>query len=337
MASNNHTDGTILTDFLNALGVRYTDWYARQQFAAMPFQTMFGLKKLLDSYGVDCEGVRLGDNNDIGRLPIPFIAHTTRGLVIVTKVGDREVEYLSQSVAERADRKRLTDAMTGNVMIAVSRPGACEPDLKSHEFTQTANEAKKWVLAACSLGLFAYLFISNGLYRHASTVLLTLLNAAGVYIGVLLVQKSSHIKSRHADAVCSVVEAGGCDDVLDTPAAKFFGVFGWSEVGLAYFSVSLLCLLMFPQHIGSLALCNAICLPFSFWSVWYQKTKAKTWCTLCLCVQSLLWLLFFCYLGGGWLKAAWPPTPAIIVLGVTYLTVMLGINAIMPLLDRRKK
>ena len=337
MAVTEHPDGAIFTDFLQALGVRHTDSYSLAQFQAMPFQTLFGLKKLLGSYGIDAEGLELSDNSEIDKLPVPFIAQTTKGLVIVTAVGDNKVDYLSQSEQESADRDRFTASMTGKILVAVRRPDAGEPNYGEHHFSDVANRAKGWILAACAIGLLLYLFISNRLYSHVSTVLLTIINAAGVYIGWLLVQKSAHIKNRHADAVCSVVEAGGCDDILETQAAKFFGIFGWSEVGLAYFSVSLLCLLIFPQYIGSLALINLVCLPFSFWSVWYQKFKAKTWCTLCLCVQSMLWLLFFCYLSGGWIKAAWPPTPEIIVIGVTYLTVMLGINALMPLIDRHKR
>ena len=193
------------------------------------------------------------------------------------------------------------------------------------------------MLAFAVVALIAYLFVTNRLYDHVSTILLTVIDIAGIYITWLLVQKSAHIKNKHADAVCSVVEAGGCDDILSTSASKFFGIFGWSEVGFAYFSVSLLCLLIFPQFIGYLALINVICLPFSFWSVWYQKFKAKTWCTLCLCVQSMLWLLFFCYLGGGWLKEVLPIKIEFFVLGFTYLAVMLGLNAIMPLLDRENK
>jgi putative effector of murein hydrolase LrgA (UPF0299 family) len=51
----------------------------------------------------------------------------------------------------------------------------------------------------------------------------------------------------------------------------------------------------------------------------------------------MLWLLFFCYLGGGWLKESFPLRIEFFVLGLTYLAVMLGLNAIMPLLDRNNK
>lgn len=326
---------TIFTDFLSAAGVKHTYWYSARQFRDMPFRTYFGLSKLLQSYGIENAGLNLGDKSAVDRLPLPFIAQTPDGSVIVTQISDGKVTYLSRGRREEAELGRLTEAMSGNVLVAYPSADACEPDYASHHFTEVADRAKKWVLIAACAALFAYLFISNRLYSHVSTVLLTLINLCGVYISTLLIQKSAHIKNRHADAVCSVVEAGGCDDVLSTDASKFFGIFGWSEVGFAYFSVSLLCLLIFPQYINLLALCNLICLPFSFWSVWYQKFRAHAWCTLCLCVQSMLWLLFFCYLFGGWLHDLLPLRPQLFVLGVSYLAVMLGMNALMPLLDRQ--
>lgn len=331
------SDYTILSDFLRCLGVRHTVGYTNRQFRSMAFHTLFGMKKLLESYGVDSAGIYLADKGQIDRLPVPFIAQTSRGMVIVTKVTPEKVEYVSQSVTETALRERFAGAMTGRVLVAWPGANAGEPDYGTHRFTDAANRVKKWVLAACVFALVAYLFVSNAIYSHVSTVLLMIFDIAGLYITWLLVQKSAHIKNRHADAVCSVVEAGGCDDVLNMSASKFFGIFGWSEVGFAYFSVSLMCLLVFPQFTGYLALCNLLCLPFSFWSVWYQRFKAKTWCTLCLCVQALLWILFFCYLGGGWIKEAFPLRIEFFVLGVSYIAVMLGLNAIMPLLDRNNK
>ena len=329
-------DHTLLSDWLKCLGVKHTDNYTDSEFGKMAFHTLFGMKKLLEAYGVASAGLRLDDNAQLEKLPRPLIVQTVKGLVIVTDVTADSVSYLSQSVAETAPRDRFQQAMTGNVMVAFPTDESIEPEYHTHRFTDWANRAKTWVLAFGAVALFAYLFISNGLYTHISTILLTLINLAGIYITYLLVQKSAHIKNKHADAVCSVVEAGGCDDILSMSASKFFGIFGWSEVGFSYFSVSLLCLLVFPQYINYLAAINILCLPFSFWSVWYQRFRAQTWCTLCLCVQAMLWLLFFCYLSGGWIKNIFPLHIEFFVLGITYLTVMLGLNALMPLIDRNK-
>lgn len=327
-------DSTIFSDFLTALGVKHTVSYSDKQFRSMPFHTVFGLSKLLQSYGVPTAGLQLGDKSDALKIRRPFIAETPRGFIIVTSINEDKATYLSQGVSETISSENLLTAITGRVLVAFPNAKSIEPDYDSHRFTEIANRYKKWVLAACCVALFAYMFISNRIYAHASTILVSIIDLAGIYITYLLVQKSAHIKNKHADAVCSVVEAGGCDDVLNMSASKFFGIFGWSEVGFAYFSVSLLCLLVFPQYTPYLAACNLLCLPFSFWSVWYQKFRAKTWCTLCLCVQTMLWLLFFCYLGGGWLKDVFPIRIEFFVLGISYVAVMLGLNAVMPLIDR---
>ena len=118
--------------------------------------------------------------------------------------------------------------------------------------------------------------------------------------------------------------------MLETKASSFFGIFSWSEVGFTYFSVSLLALLIFPQWICYLAACNILCLPFTFWSIWYQKFRARNWCTLCVSVQATLWLLFFCYLGGGWIAGIFPLRIEFFVLGVTYAVVLMALNRILP-------
>ncbi|MDE6444626.1 MAG: vitamin K epoxide reductase family protein, partial [Muribaculaceae bacterium] len=170
-------------------------------------------------------------------------------------------------------------------------------------------------------------------YMRGSTVGITVIDMAGLYFTYLLVQKSVKIHNPAADRVCGVLQAGGCDSILKTSASKFFGLFGWSEVGFAYFSVSLLTLLLLPGMLPWLALCNLICLPFTAWSIWYQRFRAHKWCTLCVCVQGSLWLLFFCYCFGGWLGMAWPLSPLVLPLGAAYIAVMLALNAVMPLIE----
>lgn len=327
----------IFSDFLRELGVPHTVAYSERQFSAMPFASMFGLNKLLESYGVESSGVQLSDKHDMVSLPVPFIVKVGDAYAIVTSIDSTKATYPTQGIHETVPSEELIAAAGDRVFIA--RPGhhACEPEYRSHRFAELTNKLKPWLLAMCLLSLFLWSFFAQGLFTYISLWLIAALDICGIYISCLLVQKSAHIDSRHADAVCAVVQAGGCDDILNTSAAKFFGIFGWSEVGFAYFSISLLCLLIYPECIGSLALCNLLCLPFSFWSVWYQKFKAHTWCTLCLCVQSLLWLLFFCYLGGGWVKDAFPVNIDFIAVGLCYLSALLALNAVMPLIERPKK
>lgn len=328
--------GNIAADYLKTLGVPFTEDYTEKRYHEMPFQTVFGLTKLLQEYGVESEGYHLGDKNEIRKVPVPFLAKTVGGMVIVTRVGDGNVCYLTQGVAETIPEDEFFKVWSGDVVISKPKAGATEPDFKKHRDLDFLMASKKWVLLICVCVLFFWLFIGNGIYRHLSTILISVIDIGGIFFTYLLVQKSLNIHNAAADRVCSVLQVGGCDSILEMKASKFFGLFGWSEVGFSYFSVSLLTMLLFPCMLPWLALCNVCCLPFTFWSIWYQKFKARKWCTLCVCCQISLWLLFFCYLFGGWLKEAWPPSEAVVFLGLTYLAVMLGINAVMPLIEKEK-
>ncbi|MCM1318965.1 MAG: cysteine peptidase family C39 domain-containing protein [Muribaculaceae bacterium] len=333
MAKNKNTP-TLIGDYLDALGVRHTSDYTSKRFREMPFQTMFGLTKLLEEYGVESEGWLLSDKSEIQKLTPPFLAHTPKGFVIVTQITPSKLTYMTQGVTEQISLAEFEQAWDGNVILSFPSSDASEPDYDKHEGLEFLIRAKKWVLILCTLFLFLYAFITNGLYKHVSTILVTAFDLGGIYFTYLLVQKSLNIHNPAADRVCSVLQSGGCDSILELKASKFFGLFGWSEVGFSYFSVSLLTLLLFPDMLPWLALCNVCCLPFTFWSIWYQKFRAKKWCTLCVCVQASLWLLFFSYLIGGYISHAWPIRVQFIILGVAYLGVMLAINAVMPLIEK---
>lgn len=326
-------DPSLFSDFLAQLGVPHTVDYSDGRFAGMSFKSLFGLSKLLEEYGVPNEGVRISDKSEIRKLGVPFLAQTPEGFVIVTAVGDDRVSYITQGVAETVPYNSFVDAWTGVALLAYPDADAGEPDYRAHADIDMVKRSKVWVLWGCVAALFLYLFISNGIYRHVSTVILTLLNIAGLGATYLLLLKSQKVHSRFADRVCGVVEEGGCDDVLETKASSFFGIFSWSEVGFAYFSVSLLALLVFPDDMGYLGAINICCLPFSFWSVWYQKTRAKAWCTLCLSVQAILWLSFACYLAGDWLHGIFPLRMPFFVTGVCYVTVLLALNRVLPKIE----
>lgn len=330
------TGETILSRLLAQLGVPHTPGYTDKRFREMPFQSLFGLTKLLQEYGVEGEAWQLDSPADIIHLTPPFLASTKGGFVIINSFSSdgKSINYDSRGVPEQISVADFLPAFNGVVYLASKTPASREPKYALHRRIDFFASAKKWVLMACAILLFLYLFISNGIYAHWSTVAIAVLDIFGLWITYMLVQKSLHFKNKAADHVCGILQAGGCDDILDMKVSKFFGLFGWSEVGFAYFSVSLLCLLMFPQYISYLAACNILCLPYTFWSIWYQKFRAKTWCTMCVAVQSTLWLLFFCYLLGGWDKGIFPLGIQFFILGITYVAVLLAVNALSPLITK---
>lgn len=334
---------SILSDYLAALGVPHTQWYADKAFASMTFKSLFGLSKVLESYGVPGEALEVSDKKGaIEAFPVPFLARMNTSFVIVTDIGRGDGGKVSfrDGISEGISSLPVDDfcrRWTGVLFVGYPNSEASEPDYAAHRFTEIGNRCKKWVLAAVVAFLFLYFFITNGIYSHVSTVLLVLISAAGLFVSYQLLLKSLHIHTAAGDSICGVIDRTGCNTVLDTSAAKFFGLFGWSEVGFAYFSVTSVTLVAFPQCIGWLALINACCCPFSFWSVWYQKYRAKAWCTMCLIVQACLWLSLACYICGGYFHHLFPLRAPLFVLGACYVAVLLGLNALTPVLDRQNR
>ena len=330
------TDHTIVSDFLTALKVPHTEEYTKQRFEAMPFKTLFGVTQLLKEYGVETQGYSLADKADIEKVPVPFIAQTGGGLVIVTSTGNKSVSYLTQGVAETMPADEFNKAATGVILYARVQPHAMEPDYGKHRAKELIAQGKKVLTIALAALLAAYLIVTNGLWRYWSVWVLIAVDLCGITLTYMLVQKSLNIKNAAADKVCGVLQEGGCDEILKTSASSFFGIFSWSEVGFTYFGVSLLAMLISPATIHWLALINICCLPFTCWSIWYQKFRAKHWCTLCVSVQLSLWVQFVCYLLGGWTAPVFPLDLGFFTLGATFLFVLLALNRLLPHFSNKK-
>lgn len=307
----------------------HTSTYSDAQFENMTFKSLFGLSHLLRDYGIPNEALKIADKSEIKKLTPPFLAQTNDGVfAIVNSIdpADGSVVYDSLGVTSRVDGAEFESDWNGIVLLAYPEPTSCEPGWKSHRFQELVAAATKWVLLFTLLVAVGYFFVTRGLWQHISTILLTVLYLGGIYLSYLLMQKNLGISTKAGDRVCGVLQKGGCDDIMSLKVSKLFGVISWSEVGLGYFSVSLATLLMFPHLWGALALFNLCCLPYTVWSITYQKFIAKRWCTLCVGVQSTLWLLFFCYLGGGMLRQMLPIKFDYWVLLAVYVCSVMALN-----------
>ena len=137
-----------------------------------------------------------------------------------------------------------------------------------------------------------------------------------------------------------VISKSDCNNVLESKAAKLWGVFGWSEIGLGYFVANTLLLSFFPHTVSLLAILNILALPYSFWSVWYQKVKARQWCPLCLIVQVLLWSIFIlnCLFGHiRFPELDWIGLKEILFVGCVFAVCVFGFNLLIPKLSKREE
>ena len=326
---------TLFSDFLSALEVPHTVGASDAAFKGMTFKSLFGFSRLLASYGIPSEALKVSDKSALGKLPVPCVAQLNNGFVIVNSISSDAVDYTYFGKRYTLGPQAFEDKWTGVVLIAYPQESSAEPDYRKHRFYEIAAIVKKWLLIVSAAVLVVYGFIEAGLWRKAGTVCLTLINFAGIGVTWLLILKSLKVSSPSADRICGILKEHGCDTVLEQKASKFFGLFGWSEVGFAYFTISTAILFLFPGHIGSLALINACCLPFTLWSIWYQHFRLHTWCTLCVITQCLLWLQFFCFLLGGLWHGALPIRWPLFAMGFAYLAALLALNRVMTFIEKR--
>lgn len=323
-------NSTIFTLLLSELAVKHTGTFSNDKFRSMPFKSLFGLEKLLQEYGIESCCFKVKSKEQLATIPTPYLAQTDDGIKVVSGFSSDSVSISDSESAVTLPIHEFYNRCTGIVMGVYPTESAIEPDYTSHMITEIGNTGKRWLLPGVMILLFLYLFVTRGLYTHIYTVLLTAIDCLGLYFSYLLILKQLRIHTRAADRVCGIIQKEGCNKVLNTDASSFFGLFHWCEVGFAYFGVSLLFMLIFPGHIPQLAIINLCCLPFTFWSIWYQHFRAKAWCTLCVSVQGLLWLQFLCYLTGGVYQHALPLTWGIVITGCCYIVALLLLNRFLP-------
>lgn len=144
--------------------------------------------------------------------------------------------------------------------------------------------------------------MNHGWQDALTPVIFTLLTLAGCIIGVLLLW---HEVDEYNPAIKEICHAGkkvNCPAILNSNAAKIFGI-SWSVLGTTYFIGVLLSLLtggvMNTANLFLLSWINVIALPYIIYSISYQWFIAKQWCVLCMAVQAILFLQFVTAFFGG--------------------------------------
>ena len=328
--------------FPELLKVRHTKDFSNRYFNEHPHKyNLLGLSKMLSDYGIANAGTRIADKEkDLPNIECPFVAHNRGGFVVVYKVEAEKVYYIWNGKKIALTVEQFIKSWSGVILLTETSSDSIEPDYKKHRKKELFGIAQKIVLILAGILLFGVAYFQ--LFSHSVTQLFShsvilLLNLLGVYIGYLLILKQMHIHSQYADKLCTLFSKSDCNNVLESDAARLWGFFGWSEIGLGYFAANALLLLFLPQTIYLIAIINVFTLPYSFWSVWYQKTKARQWCPLCLIVQVLLWSIFILNLLFGYHRLPEFDLAGLIELlfvSSVYAVLIFGFNLLIPTLSR---
>lgn len=332
-------DSNVFTSFLELLNVKHTKSFSNKYFNEHPHKyNLYGLSKMLSDYGVENAATKIEDKeNNIQNIETPFIAYTGIDFIPVYQITNDSVSYISDNGNTSISHKDFCLIWTGITLLAEPDSKSEEPNFKANKRKELFGLIQKILLLITVFFIFLYVYITKFHYSNLGITIELFINLVGIYIGYLLVQKQMQIHSRYADKICSLFKQGDCNDVLESKAAKLFGLIGWSEIGLGYFVSNILILLFFPQFISYLTFVNICALPYSFWSVWYQKIKVKQWCPLCLIVQGLLWIIFIINFIFDFIQMPTIDMADILITVCLYLMPILVINRLIPQLSEDRK
>jgi uncharacterized membrane protein len=129
----------------------------------------------------------------------------------------------------------------------------------------------------------------------------------GTIVGGMLLLQSTGSDNFVLQNICRLGGGQGCNNILQSKAAKITPWITWAELGAIYFVGGFLTLVLgllsFDLSVISLLLVfSAFVVPYTVYSIWYQRNIAQQWCLLCLAVQFIFILeagiaLYYYYSG----------------------------------------
>ena len=147
-------------------------------------------------------------------------------------------------------------------------------------------------------GVLAYLPAWQGLP-------VVLLAAFGLALSVVAVLQSAGVESLAGRRLCQHRgDDAGCDRVLTSRYAHLFGGIGWGEVGVGYFLLPLCMSIvgLSSQSLWILSIVWIFSALFIPYSLYIQRVRLRSWCTVCLLVlvvEVLLAMLGIWMLASG--------------------------------------
>ncbi|MDR0750570.1 MAG: hypothetical protein LBF62_13515 [Tannerellaceae bacterium] len=328
--------------FLELLGVKHTKRYSNRVYNEHPYKnSLYSFSSLLSEYSVENVTVQLLDEDkDIKKLEVPVIVSCGSEIGIISKIENDSITLTAlNNINVKISIDQFNELWDGITLFAEAGSKSIEPHYQKHKLSDLFNSTQKYILLLFSISLILSTVWTKELYLNSIIMLLLVINLAGVFVSYLLILKHYKIQSNYADKICSLIQKGDCNDVLDSSASKLFGLIGWSEVGMSYFVSNCIILLFNPELLPLLAVVNVCTLPYSFWSVWYQKYRVNSWCTLCLIVQGLLWLIFIVNMVFGYFNPTQDSlvVQSLVILSCIYIIPFIIVNQLLSLIIKKNK
>jgi len=289
---------TILICYLKKTEVIYNKSRLKLLLASHPENnSLYAMVDALDELNIENIVLRLSIDN-LQANGFPAIVHTKEGdgetFVVFEEIIDDKVYYYN-SKNERIciPLKKFADEWSG-IALYVSQ-NEIQAELELTKSLSKACMVRRRAVLAILAGLTCMALWSFTVTWSITLCCLVSLCIAGLAVSILLNMHDFGESNRLLHKVCHLNRATNCNAVLMSPASKLFGWLSMSDIGLCYFTGSMLTLIfagvakkidLIIPWLFVLALCS---FPYTIFSLSYQKFKVTKWCPLCLGIISVLW------------------------------------------------
>ncbi|MBD5425776.1 MAG: hypothetical protein HDR45_06240, partial [Bacteroides sp.] len=290
--------------------------------------SMYSIQNFLGNYNIKTEGVRYSEIPNLKHM-CPFIANIEHMWALVISVTDSVVKYVNVKHGGQIQEISLSifeERWNKRALLIKSYDKAAEPNYIKYKQKDKISRLKFGIVVISSISLVVACLFNNKYISFPLYITALTLNGVGLILSLLLLKKQLHQPSKLGDKLCSIIENHECETVIES--ADFFGIAKFGEIGFGYFFTNIAFLLIAPKYVLALSLIAICVLPFSFWSIWFQKYRVREWCMLCLLSLSTMWLQAIGYLLFGLYRQpiSYSIVPYLVTVGTTYVLIILFIN-----------
>jgi uncharacterized membrane protein len=212
-------------------------------------------------------------------------------VVLIKKTNDKVTIYNPETEKlEELNKENLLTLWSGVTLIIPK---------KTMSLKRNKRRNPVFIFIGCILCFsFLFVFLKNESHLFLMTFTIQIL---GLFTTLLIALHELQYDNRLTSEICKKGNSFSCNDVLSSPGAKLLGLISLGDIGIIYFSGGLLVLLFIPflnnptEYLSLMYLFSICTLPYTLYSVYYQKFKVEKWCPLCLLVLFFLWLSFINY------------------------------------------
>lgn len=320
----------LLVLFCKELGFRIAKHTILDEVEKHPdSNSLLAISEILNHLGIPNAGFNLTLDEFLNfDIPFPFIAHTKENEFLIINSIDTIQVRATRSSGQRIvlELSEFTETFSGNFLLVDKQTIGYK---NGGDFFGETLEKFRFPLLFSLGALVLTVILCN-----CRPILFTLkwyqiaivsIKLMGLLITVLLLIYKFDQDNKVIKSLCQSDDGDACATIINANGANITSFLSWSEVGFFYFIGTLLIFLFFFERTGvgqALIILNISCLPFTFFSVYYQWRLAKRWCKLCMAVQIALWGEFLMSFGHFGNYKGIEPSTVLLLLSLLMLPVV---------------